>query len=202
MIATTLARYRILASRVLIVASAVVLLFTRHSWDHGSLTDISLEAVGYTLLVAAAFIRLWCSLYIYGYKRKMLVTLGPYSVTRNPLYLGSLIGATGLGLASENLLFGALLLAFFVAYYPWVVLNEERELWQTFGAEYEQYCSVVPRFVPRFSLFREPDCYEIHPKRLRRAFLDSMWFLLSIVGFEVTEVLHNMAALPVLLHTP
>ncbi len=202
MISTTLARYRILASRVLIVASAVVLLFTRHSWDHGSLTDISFEASGYTLLVAAAFIRLWCSLFIYGYKRKVLVTLGPYSVVRNPLYLGSLIGAAGLGLASENLLFGALLLTFFVAYYPWVVLNEERELRATFGTEYERYCSVVPRFVPRFSLFREPECYEVHPKRLRRAFLDSMWFLLSIVGFEVTEVLHNMSALPVLLYTP
>lgn len=198
----TLARHRILASRVLVVASAAVLLFTRHTWQHGSLTDISFEAVGYTLLVAAAFVRLWCSLYIYGYKRKELVTLGPYSIVRNPLYLGSLLGAAGLGLASENLLFGALLLAFFVAYYPWVVLNEERELKETFGLEYEEYCSAVPRFVPSFSRFQEPDQYSIHPRRLRRAFLDSMWFLLSIVGFEVTEVLHDVHALPVLLYTP
>lgn len=198
----TLARYRILASRVLVVASAVVLLFTRHTWQHGSLTDITFEAFGYTLLVAAAFVRLWCSLYIYGYKRKALVTMGPYSVVRNPLYLGSLLGALGLGLASENLVFGALLLAFFVAYYPWVVLNEERELKDAYGTEYEAYCAAVPRFVPAFSQLREPDQYAIHPRHLRRAFLDSMWFLLSIVGFEITEVLHDVHALPVLLYTP
>ena len=41
--------------------------------------------------------RTWCSLYIGGRKNHELVTTGPYSVSRNPLYVFSIIGAIGIG---------------------------------------------------------------------------------------------------------
>ncbi|MGB4295037.1 MAG: hypothetical protein WBJ16_05340 [Smithellaceae bacterium] len=42
--------------------------------------------MGAVLVGVASMGRLWCSLYIAGYKAEILVTEGPYSITRNPLY--------------------------------------------------------------------------------------------------------------------
>jgi protein-S-isoprenylcysteine O-methyltransferase Ste14 len=40
--------------------------------------------------------RLWCSLYISGYKNSQLITSGPYSLCRNPLYFFSFVGFAAL----------------------------------------------------------------------------------------------------------
>jgi protein-S-isoprenylcysteine O-methyltransferase Ste14 len=78
-----------------------------------------------------------------------LVVLGPYRYVRNPMITG-----VGLILAGEALFFRswwiAIELAVFLAvnaiYFP---LVEEPGLRRRFGAEYEEYCSRVPRWLPR-----------------------------------------------------
>jgi protein-S-isoprenylcysteine O-methyltransferase Ste14 len=55
---------------------------------------------------------------------------------RNPLYFFSLIGAIGLGLASENLLILGLIMIFFLVYYPFTIIAEEAKLEITFGYSY------------------------------------------------------------------
>ena len=60
--------------------------------------------IGIILVGIASLGRLWCSLYIAGYKTDNLVTEGPYSMCGNPLYFFSFIGALGIGFASETLL--------------------------------------------------------------------------------------------------
>jgi protein-S-isoprenylcysteine O-methyltransferase Ste14 len=76
-----------------------------------------------------------------------LVTNGPLAHTRNPAYLGLIClhaGAAfwfGLGLTLLMLIPAALLLHF------GVVLREEAYLTRRFGAEYEDYCKRVRRWV-------------------------------------------------------
>ena len=197
-----LAHHRIMMSRIFTIFAGLALLFTQHSWVDEGVFDVMTEVVGYGLLITATFLRLWCALYIYGYKGHSLVQSGPYSMVRNPLYVASLLGAFGLGFASENLLFLALLIFFFVFYYPWVVINEEKELSAAHGEVFKDYCKRVPRFIPKFSLFTEPERYEIHPRRVRRAFLDAMWFLWAMIGFEIIERLHEANILPTLWYIP
>lgn len=49
------------------------------------------------LLVGVATVgRLWCSLYISGHENSELITTGPYSLSRNPLYFFSLPGFAGI----------------------------------------------------------------------------------------------------------
>ena len=48
----------------------------------------------------------WSSLYIAGRKGRELVTVGPYSTCRNPLYFFSIVGAAGMGAQSGSLTLG------------------------------------------------------------------------------------------------
>ena len=76
-----------------------------------------------------------------------LLTTGPYSLTRNPMYLGHLIFLTGLALAWRS----ALAWLYLFGSIPWFqerVLNDERRLLERFGDEYGGYCGRVKRWIP------------------------------------------------------
>jgi protein-S-isoprenylcysteine O-methyltransferase Ste14 len=76
------------------------------------------------------------------------VARGSYRVVRNPMYVGvlALIVGQALLLGREVLLVwaGSALLLFHL----FVVLHEEPELRKRFGAEYEDYCVRVGRWLP------------------------------------------------------
>ena len=57
-----------------------------------------IESVGVLMLIAGVLGRFWATLYIGGVKNREVVQDGPYSTTRNPLYVASAIAATGIGL--------------------------------------------------------------------------------------------------------
>ena len=80
---------------------------------------------------------------------RRLVVRGLYRYTRNPMYLGVLTVILG-----WVALFGSLPLlgyAIVVAscFHAFTVLYEEPHLTGEFGAEYEQYCARVGRWIPR-----------------------------------------------------
>lgn len=80
---------------------------------------------------------------------KRLVVGGPFRYVRNPGYLGVLAMLAGQGLlfGSVDVLGYAVIVA--LAFHLFVVAYEEPTLRRTFGAEYEEYCRAVPRWVPR-----------------------------------------------------
>ena len=146
-----------------------------------------LELVGFGLLIVAALGRLWCLSYIAGIKNEVLVTEGPYSVVRNPLYIFSFIGAVGFGFAVEHPVLAALLAAAFAVFYPSVIRREEEALTQAFGERFSRYCDATPRWFPRWSNFHEPESWTIDPRRFRAGLLDAMWFLWAFMLWEVFE---------------
>ena len=85
-------------------------------------------------------------------KDKQLTTSGPYAYTRNPLYLGSLMMATGFAIAARSWWVVAIMLLTFALIYVPVIAGEERYLRQTFP-EYEEYARRVPRMFPRLTPF-------------------------------------------------
>jgi protein-S-isoprenylcysteine O-methyltransferase Ste14 len=89
-------------------------------------------------------------------KDSSLATSGIYALTRNPLYLGSALLATGFAIVSANQLAAALLLLPFMLIYPTVMLREEAHLARLFPDEFRFYKSKTPRFVPRLSLRFRP----------------------------------------------
>ena len=83
-------------------------------------------------------------------KNEELAVYGPYSYTRNPLYLGSILIAIGFAIAAESLWIWVLLLALFVLIYVPVIRGEEAYLRSVFP-EFESYSRRVPRLLPRWS---------------------------------------------------
>jgi protein-S-isoprenylcysteine O-methyltransferase Ste14 len=81
---------------------------------------------------------------------QFLVVSGPYRYVRNPLYVTDMTLILATGLLTQNWFFIWLLLAYIGQLIIQIRL-EERELRARFGAQYERYCSLVPRFVPRLT---------------------------------------------------
>ncbi len=78
-----------------------------------------------------------------------LVITGLYRFVRNPMYVAVLLLIFG-----QGLLFGSVGLleygiVIWLGFFAFVVLYEEPTLRRKFGAEYEEFCAEVPRWIPR-----------------------------------------------------
>ena len=196
MFATHFATHRIAWSRAVAIGVILLVVLSAPSaalpaW----LTELA-ELLGYLLLAGAALWRIWCALFIAGSKNGELAASGPYSVVRNPLYLGNLAGAMGFGFAVQQPWLAVALGAAFAAFYPAVVAQEEARLAQLFGERYREYCARVPRWIPDWSLYRESATLVVSPRHMRGAILDAMWFLWAFAIWEFIEELHKLQLLP------
>jgi len=195
-LADALAARRIFLSWIVALPLLAYIVFTVSPWE-GSLFGELLEDVGFALLIVATLGRVWCLTYIGGYKNGALVTAGPYSAVRNPLYVFSFLGGVGFGLATEHLLVAAVLLLAFVVYYPLVVAREERYLESVYGETYLAYKRCTPRWIPDFSLYREPEFCVVRPAYLRKGIFNAAWFLWLFLLWEIVEKLHEQGMLGV-----
>jgi len=102
--------------------------------------------VGFPVAIMGLLLRGWAAGHLE--KNIRLATSGPYAWVRNPLYLGTVLVAAGLVIASRRMaLIPLFALAFVLVYLPAVQREEEylRELFESFG----EYSRKVPGFLPR-----------------------------------------------------
>jgi protein-S-isoprenylcysteine O-methyltransferase Ste14 len=127
--------------------------------------DLIIWPLGLSLLGLGFVVRIWATRHIgrriprkhRGGCIHPLVITGPYSLVRNPLYLGNMIGMMGLCVLSKLvwLMPAVFIYAFFI--YSLVVRYEEYKLLALFGKGYETYCQHVPRWIPRFTSLRSKE---------------------------------------------
>lgn len=180
----------------------LVLLFTESMWPSETFLHESLETLGYALILICIAGRTWCALYIGGRKKKVLVDQGPYSVSRNPLYLFSVIGGLGVGLQAGNLVTGLALALFVFMLFSVVIAQEESFLKGRFPEEFAAYAASVPRWGPRLSNWHSDLELTVQPRLVLVTFRDALWFLVAIPLMEGIELAQNAGWLPVLLHLP
>jgi len=184
-------RWRLWALRILVVAVVVLILIAEPVWRSVSLIHKSIQFSGLALLIAAMLGRLWATLYIGGRKNISLMTSGPYSITRNPLYVFSTMGSIGAGL-----MFGSLLLAGLLGLGVGIVLyatarGEAVLLRRHFGSAYRHYASRVPLFWPRPSLYQDAISPTFNPLTLKRALGDAVLFVLVIPVAGLIDLLRD-----------
>lgn len=160
------------------------------------------EHLGLVAIMACILGRAWCSLYIGGRKKQEIVSSGPYSLCRNPLYVFSFIGAFGVGAQTGSLSVG---LVFALA--CWLVFRivagrEESYLATAFGETYRAYYARTPRFLPNPRLWRDESELSIRPAFFLRTVRDGLVFLLALPVFEGLEHLQNLGWLDAVIALP
>ncbi len=151
------------------VPIALVLLLVR--W--GMLRHPILPVAGPFLVLAGEGLRWWAVGQIGVISRTRstrlgpLITTGPFTLCRNPLYVGNLLIWAGFTVWSGLLWMLPITLGIFIVYYRSIIEWEEALLTERFGEAYTEYVSVTPRWWPR--LDRLPAALSasaMHPWRL------------------------------------
>jgi protein-S-isoprenylcysteine O-methyltransferase Ste14 len=197
-----IAHRRVIISRIFAILIVLLAIFTAPSFNQSGWADMLLETSGLFLLTVCSIGRLWAMLYISGHKTHEVITDGPYSIVRHPLYLFSFIGAIGIGIASENILILAAMVVFYLSYYPLTILSEETTLTKKFGQVYLDYIKRTPRFLPKLSLYKSPSQFVVNADIFLRNMAIGMWFIWIYILFNFIETLQQNGGIPVLLRVP
>jgi protein-S-isoprenylcysteine O-methyltransferase Ste14 len=131
--------------------------------------DYFIWPIGIGLAFAGMILRIWAQQHLrYRLKvKKCLTTTGPYSLVRNPIYVGNILMCLGATVTSELLWLVPIALFYWFGIYSIVVRYEERHLLEKYGEPYRRYLAEVPRWLPRAIGFRN---FEI----LNKYFLSSI----------------------------
>lgn len=192
-------RHRTKLTIAVAVAFFAILLLSLSVWHtRFPIFDSVLSLTGWILVGAGVIGRIWSGSYICGFKNDKLITAGPYSVCRNPLYLFSFAGGLGIMLLTDTLLIPLIFAGIFWAYYPYVVRYEERRLRSQHGQSFDAYQARVPRFCPDFRLYYEPASYTVSTTKFRRHLGSAAWFVVVGGVVELIEGMHVAGYLPTL----
>lgn len=137
----------IMFSAVILTA---ILCFSPYLYPSDILVDDLCDFLGLLFILKGTYLRMAAR----GYKKEFsqkgqdLVMTGPYSLTRNPMYLGTFsIGAGFVLIVWPWWSLAIFALLFFIRFNAQMV-KEEAYLKKVFGEKYEKYCRQVPRFFP------------------------------------------------------
>ena len=117
---------------------------------------------GFVIALTGEATRIWAVKHAGGATRttsgvggSVLITHGPYGLTRNPLYVGNFLLSSGLVLMAWAWMPWMLLLfwGMFFLQYSMIISLEEEYLATEFGQQYEEYCKNVPRIIPQMTSF-------------------------------------------------
>jgi protein-S-isoprenylcysteine O-methyltransferase Ste14 len=105
-------------------------------------------------VIAAALLRSWAEAYLKSsvvhdsaLHSGSLLADGPYRYVRNPLYLGNILLAAGMGTMASRVGFLFIPIAMTLVVYR-LILREEASLAESQGAGFLRYCNAVPRLLP------------------------------------------------------
>ena len=189
---------RLIVVQAAAVFAVILLLFSRPALAEGSNGHEVVETIGFAMVLICFLGRLWSILFVGGRKNDELIVSGPFSMTRNPLYFFSTVGAVGIGLMFGSLLAAAMLgLASFLVF-RFTARKEAEYLAGKFGAVYTAYAERTPRFWPNPLLYRDEDQWLFSTSALKSTFRDGLYFLALFPVIETVEYFRVSGALPTL----
>ncbi len=176
-------RHRGFFGAVLLGPALVLTALSTPMIREGTWLDSLMDFLAWICFIGGVFFRFWSTLYVGGRKRHSLMTEGPYSICRNPLYVGSFLLTLCAGVYLKSLTFTAFIALASFTYIFFTVPAEEKDLREIHGAAFDEYCRKTPRFLPRFALFYAGDSVEVKLHGLRlEAKRCALWMFLPVAG--------------------
>lgn len=178
----------ILCAFVLIVAFPGIFLRNERA---GGLESIA-EVLGLAAILLGQILRVSAR----GYKAEnskqsqALIQGGPYSLVRNPMYLGILLIGLGMVLMLFQWWVAVVFTGFFIIRYISLIFKEEKKLLGFFPKEYPDYIRRVPRILPSLqSLFKKDiaEYFPLKPRWLKREIGSISAVLLVAIALEAWE---------------
>lgn len=200
--ARSLNKQRMIQSRVLVIAAFALAIFTQAWIAYDGPVHEAFDYIGSLLIAVCALGRLYATVFLGGHKNDSLITHGPFSVVRNPLYFFSLLGVTGIAMITGHVLIMIVLPTFFIFMYHHLMLREEAFLREKFGAPYKEYCKKTPRIIPNLKLYNAPEQVLAVPKYVNKAFADAIWWFAAFPVLELIELLQREGVLKPLFYMP
>ncbi len=180
---------------LMFIAAALIVLFPGFFLRlEKSNYDLIFFLIGLLFLSLGFYLRIWAR----GFKSehsdnsRKLVTAGPYSLTRNPMYLGICLIAVALVFLGFRAWVLLVFSVFFAACYIRLMRQEEKKLTEVFGESYLEYRKITPLFLPRIgTLFRKDagSALSIKPDWIRKEATALMPVLLLALGFNLWKLL-------------
>lgn len=181
-------RVRLMALAV--VACIVLVALTERPTFSGFASGVA-GLCGFVLVVIAALGRFWTSLFIAGRKEAALVQLGPYAACRHPLYLLTLLGMLGLGLATRSVVLLLALVGIATVLHLGAARAEDALLERAHGDAARRYREQVPALLPDWSRYAVPEVLEIRPRVVWKAVIDAGSLLLALALVQVAHVMQH-----------
>ena len=178
-----LAKYRMYFLRVSILLLLVLSItnndFRAYTLELTTTESLQMSILGFVMVVLGSFGRIWASLYIEGNKTKNLITAGPFSMVRNPLYFFSLIVFIGFSLALKAIYLPFAFLLIFVIFHVPTIANEEKKLQDIHGEKFTSYVKSTPRLIPNIFKYKKPEIGEKVLVKIKR--INSI--LIEVIGY-------------------
>jgi protein-S-isoprenylcysteine O-methyltransferase Ste14 len=195
-------RSRAWIALLIILPFAAAAAFSRPLALEGSWLDFAFDVAGWVLFTVGAGIRWWATLHIGGRKLDVLVADGPYSICRNPLYVGTFLMGIGVAFFLQSLTFVAGFGLATIFYLSVTVPVEEARLFERFGEDFLSYCRRVPRYRPRFANFHSPEEINVSVRGLTaEAIRAARWIWLPAIC-EMVAQFRSEEWWPRLFHLP
>lgn len=116
-----------------------------------------------------------------------LNTTGPYSLVRNPLYVGRIVNFTGIAMLSGSWVYGALVFLISVLVYERISFYEEQFLSEKFGEAHRQWAQRIPSLLPKLAGWVKPK-YDFWWRRaIQREYKKFLYLATALALFDLAR---------------
>jgi protein-S-isoprenylcysteine O-methyltransferase Ste14 len=142
-------------------------------------------SLGIWFIVAGLIVRLWSN--GYAIKTVALTTSGPYSLVRNPLYLGTILITMGFMIMLNTAYAGLIFVIILLAVYYRTIKSEEKALTARFGQAYLDYKRKVPMLMPTVFRYKAGEKWPFSFKRIieNKEYKLFIWVINIVIIFRL-----------------
>ena len=162
--------------------------FRVNTLNISDIQSLGLSIIGFILVTLGGFGRLWASLYVEGFKTKRLITEGPYSMVRNPLYFFTIIILLGFCCVVKSIPIAIALLAGFSLLHIPAIINEEKKLLSKHDHLYKEYYHKTPRLIPNIFKYKRPistDRIEVKIKKINYVIWEIIGYFMLYLAIDL-----------------